>query len=144
MFEFDVCNTEELQLESLVLFANGLGYDEVYDADGKLLRFRSDKYKASGEQYVSVRRMIKMHNQLPNTVWSHIATVNQDFSTFIDSPEGEHMINILFAGNCKIVETVKGMWSHEKGFFVYPSKSNMMVKFCTKKLKRIYGHWVGE
>lgn len=144
MFEFEVCDTTDLQLESLVLFANALGYDPVWDKDGKLLRFRSDKYKASGEQYTSVRRMIKHHNEAADLVWGHVSTVNTSFSDFIDSPGGEHMINLLFAGNCKIVETVKGQWSHKKGFFVHPTKGNHMIRFITKKAYKLYKHYVAE
>ena len=144
MFEYEVCDTTELQLESLVLFANALGYDPVYSVEGKLLRFRGDKYKAVGEKYMSVSRMITHHNQVPDLIWRHISTVNTSFSEFINDPGGEHMINLLFAGNCTIVETVKASWSHKKGFCVHGTKSNHSVRFMTKKLYKMYKQYVGE
>lgn len=142
--EFKVVDTTDLQMTSLVDFMAAIGYEAVFTQDGKLVRFKQPKFRKNGQEYIGVKRAIYMHNYLPDQVWRHTATVNTDFTTFLASPGGEDMINILFAGSTRIVERVKGQYSRKKGFFVHPSNSNMLIKFNTPKDEAQYGHHVRQ
>ena len=142
--EFEYVNTTDLQLTSLVAFCNALGYDEVYDQQGRLLRFKAPRFRCCGDEYMSVKRAIRLHNCAPHDIWGYITTVNTDFNSFLNTPNSQDLITALFAGTCKIIDTVKGQFSRKKGFFVHNTKSNHMVKFVTKRDYAHYRHYVGE
>lgn len=137
-------NTEEIQEQSLVNFMAVLGYEPVYDSlTLKLLRFKQPRFACVGQEYIGLKRAIHMHNNLPQMAWQYISTVNTDFASFVNSPGGEDMIQILAAGNARIVQTVKGK-PNKKGFYVELNKGDHMVKFQTIKDYKQYRHYVGE
>lgn len=142
--EFDFANTEEIQEQSLVNFMASLAYEPVWDGTTcRLLRFKQPRFACVGQEYIGLKRAIYIHNNLPQQVWQHISTVNTDFVSFVNSPGGEDMIQILAAGNARIVQTVKGKPS-KKGFFVESNKGDHLVKFQTEKDFFQYKHLLGE
>lgn len=144
MFEYEICDTTELQLESLVLFANALGYDEVYSPEGNLLRFKCEKNRKYGEEYIGVQRMIKLHNNAAEDIWGYINTVNIDFHSFINDDPGLDAIVLLFAGSCKIVQKVKGQYKRGVGFHLEKKKPSQMIRFMTDRDYAHYKHYIGE
>ena len=142
--EFEYSNTEELQEESLVNFMASLKYEPVYDSTTyRLLRFKQPRFACVGQEYIGLKRAIYMHNNLVESVWQTITTVNTDFVSFVNSPGGEDMIQILAAGNARIVQTVKGKPS-KKGFFVESNKGDHMIRFQSEKDFMQYKHLLGE
>lgn len=137
-------NTEEIQEQSLVNFMGSLGYEPVYDSlRVRLLRFKQPRFACVGQGYIGLKRAIWMHNNLVESCWQTITTVNTDFVSFVNSPGGEDMIQILAAGNARIVQTVKGKPS-KKGFFVESNKGDHMIKFQTERDFYQYRLFIGE
>lgn len=143
-------NSQELQEESLVCFMEALGYEPVYKFNGKygdfnerLTSFRSDKYVGDGLQRLSVNTAIKMHNLDPDYVISQIRTCinpnGENFKNWINHRFNYIQVAILFAGTCKIVETVKGCGSKKKGLIIH----DHTVKFMSKQAKKNYGNFIG-
>ncbi len=138
----DYVDSTALQEESLINFAASIGYEAVFDTKARLHRFKQPKFRKQGVEYRSVRSMIKLHNSAAEDIFRHLATVNTDFQSFINTDEGLDMITLLFAGTVKIVETVKGQYKRGVGFFVHDTKSNHMIKFNTDRDEAHYGHYV--
>lgn len=138
----DYVDTTTLQEESLINFAAAIGYEALFDTKARLLRFKQPKFRKQGVEYRSVRSMIKIHNEAAEDVFRHLATVNTDFQSFINTDEGLDMVTLLFAGTVKIIETVKGQYKRGVGFFVDDSKSNHMIKFNTDRDAAHYQHYL--
>ncbi len=141
--DFMVVNSEEIQLESLVQFASGLGYESCWSLEGKLQRFKQPRFRCIGKEYISVQNMIKLHNTAAEDIFEHLGSVDMSFKEFLNTEEGEDIITMLFAGSCKIVETVKCQYSRKRGgFFLHDTPGNNMVKFMTKKDEAQYKHFL--
>lgn len=141
--DFTVVNSEEIQLESLVQFASGLGYESVWSVEGKLQRFKQPRFRCIGKEYISVRNMIKLHNTAAEDIFEHLASVDMSFKEFLNTEEGEDIITMLFAGSVKIVEKVKAQYSRKRGgFFLHDTPGNNMIRFMTKKDEKQFGHFL--
>lgn len=138
----DYVDTTQLQEESLILFASAMGYEALFDNKERLIRFKQPKFRCIGEEYKSVRSMIKLHNFAAEDIFQHVTTVNTDFQTFIATDEGLDMITLLFAGTVRVIQQVKGQYKRGVGFFVHDTKSNHMIKFNTDRDEAHYGHHV--
>lgn len=143
MTEEHYVNTQELQEESLVRFMSSLCYEPLYDLEtSALMRFKQPRFRCIGEEYIGLNRAIKLHNTAPESAWSYITTVNMDFTSFLDTDHGEDIINLIAAGNARIIKKVKGKGSR-KGFFVEDKKGDQMVEFQSTKDYKQYRHWIG-
>jgi len=143
--DFTIVNTEELQLQSLVLFGNALGYDAVYSLEGKLQRFKQPRFRCVGKEYISVRNMIKMHNTAAEDIFEHLSSVDMSFKELLNTEEGEDIITMLFAGSVKIVETVKAQFSRKRGgFFLHDTPGNNMIRFMTDRDFAHYKSWMSK
>lgn len=140
----EYADTTELQLTSLIAFANGLGYDEVYSPSGSLLRFKNEKNRKGGQEYIGIARMIKLHDYAAEDMWRYLATVDVGFQTFINDDIGYDAVVLLFAGTCKIVQKIKGQYKRGVGFHVEDKKSSHMIRFMTDRDYAHYKHYVGE
>lgn len=138
----DYVDTTAIQEESLINFAAAIGYEALFDTQARLLRFKQPKFRKQGLEYRSVRSMIKLHNSAAEDIFRHLATVNTDFQSFINTDEGLDMITLLFAGTVKIIENVKGQYKRGVGFFVNDTKSNHMIKFNTDRDAAHYKNYV--
>lgn len=144
--EFIPNDSSSLQEESLVLYMEALGYDPIYKWDGYngelLVGFRSDKYVKDGVGRVSVNTAVDMHNYDPEFSYDMIREVTTDsekYKNFIKNRSNYLVIASLFAGTCKIVESVKACGSKTRGLVVHDHN----VKFMSEKYKRSYGPWIG-
>lgn len=143
----DVIDTTAIQEQSLINFAGQLGYEPVYglfetDApwgEERLVRFKQPRFACVGEQYLSVKTMLRAHNTSAENVFDYLKTLSDEefFSDFLSRPygEGRSMMEILAAGGCKIVKKVKGQYSRKGGFQI----QSHMVKFMTPQDKAQYG-----
>lgn len=144
----DVIDTTTIQEQSLINFAAQLGYEPVYSFfydpvldshEERLVRFKQPRFACVGEEYLSVKTMLRAHNKSAENVFDYLKTLSDEerFSEFLSRPygEGRSMMEILAAGGCKIVKKVKGQYSRKGGFQI----QSHMVKFMTPQDKAQYG-----
>ena len=143
----DIIDTTAIQEHSLVNFAASLGYEPVYkiyhrgkdDVEPRLFRFKQPRFACVGEEYLSVKTMLRAHNTSAENVFDYLKTLSDEefFADFLSRPygEGRSMMEILAAGGCKIVKKVKGQYSRKGGFQI----QSHMVKFMTPQDKAQYG-----
>lgn len=144
----DVIDTTAIQEQSLINFAGQLGYEPVYSFfyneettfyEERLVRFKQPRFACVGEQYLSVKTMLRAHNTSAENVFDYLKTLSDEerFSEFLSRPHGDgrSMMEILAAGGCKIVKKVKGQYSRKGGFQI----QSHMVKFMTPQDKAQYG-----
>ena len=144
----DVIDTSAIQELSLINFSAQLGYEPVYkvytkgvdDVEPRLFRFKQPRFACVGEEYISVRTMLRAHNTSAENVFDYIKTleVGETLSTFLSRKDsaGRSMMEILAAGGCKIVKKVKGQYSRKGGFQV---QSHTGLEFMTPQDKAQYG-----
>lgn len=148
----DVIDTTAIQEQSLINFAAQLGYEPVYSTflrepydyrlseyTERLVRFKQPRFACVGEEYLSVKTILRAHNTSAENVFDYLKTlrIGESFSDFISRPygDGRSMMEILAAGGCKIVKKVKGQYSRKGGFKI----QSHMVKFMTPQDKAQYG-----
>ena len=144
----DVIDTSAIQEQSLINFAAQLGYEPVYVVIkdrvtgcyyDRLARFKQPRFACVGEEYISVKTMLRAHNTAAENVFEYLKTLDDEesFSDFLSrkSGDGRSMMEILSAGGCKIVKKVKGQYSRKGGFQV----QSHMVKFMTPQDYAQYG-----
>lgn len=135
--DFKIIDTTDIQIQSLVKFSAALGYEAVYrtDENGKDIpvRFKQPNFRCVGQEYTSVRTMLKLHNEASEQTFEYVKTLSKDesLSEFLnrENDEGYNIINLLFAGTCKTVQQVKGQYTRKKGLVIQSG----MVKFVTDK-----------
>lgn len=145
---FEEVDTTTIQEQSLINFAGQLGYEPVYSFfynaeldshEERLVRFKQPRFACVGEEYLSVKTMLRAHNVAAESVFDYLKTLSdyEFFSDFLSRPygAGRSMMEILAAGGCKIVQKVKGQYSRKGGFQI----QNHMVKFMTPQDKAQYG-----
>lgn len=144
----NIVDTSAIQEKSLVAFGAALGYEPVYKAflqeggtwhEERLVRFKQPRFACVGEEYLSVKTMLRAHNKSAENVFDYLKTLSDEerFSEFLSRPygDGRSMMEILAAGGCKIVKRVKGQYSRKGGFQI----QSHMVKFMTPQDKAQYG-----
>ena len=137
----EAVDTVLLQEESLTRFAAAIGYETVYDHDlYTIVRFKQPAFRGIGQEYCSVKRMIKMHNTAGEDTFRFIQQIGRfrdedlNLSDFLDT-QGHELIELLFAASCKTVKKVKGQYSRKQGLVI---QSNI-VEFMSKKDFHHYG-----
>ena len=124
-----VGNTYKLQVQSLIDFAAGLGYDPVFDTGGDLVSFVCPKARAVGEERVSVGKMIYQHNRLPGQALRKLQDGDK-----VSFPElvakDEDLLVALFAGYCRRVKKVKATFDKKHQLIEIQSHK---VEFQTKR-----------
>lgn len=133
--DFKIVDTTDIQIQSLVKFGAAVGYEAVYrtDENGKDIpvRFKQPNFRCVGQEYTSVRTMLKLHNEASEQTFEYVKTLSKDESLaeFLnrENDEGYNLINLLFAGTCKTVKKVKGQGTRKKGLVIQSG----MVKFMT-------------
>jgi hypothetical protein len=133
--DFKIIDTTDIQIQSLVKYGAAVGYEAVYrtDENGKdiLVRFKQPNFRCVGQEYTSVRTMLKLHNEASEQTFEYVKTLSKDESLaeFLnrENDEGYNLINLLFAGTCKTVQQVKGQYTRKKGLVIQSG----MVKFMT-------------
>ncbi len=135
-----VVDTTLLQCESLIQFAACIGYEVVVNEQNNIVRFKQPNFRSVGEEYISVRRMIKLHNSAAEDIFEFIKTLPKEYSfqDFLNGASGHAMIETLFAGSSKIVRKVKGQYHRKQGFAIQSHK----VEFNSDKDYAHYGHLV--
>lgn len=141
-------DTSLIQEKSLIDFAGSLGYEPIYSFfynvgldshEERLVRFKQPRFACVGEEYLSVKTMLRAHNTSSENVFDYLKTlrIGESFSDFLSRPHGDgrSMMEILAAGGCKIVKKVKGQYSRKGGFQI----QSHMVKFMTPQDKAQYG-----
>lgn len=144
----NIVDTSAIQEKSLVAFGAALGYEPVYKAflqeggtwhEERLVRFKQPRFACVGEEYLSVKTMLRAHNTSAENVFDYLKTLSDEerFSEFLSRPygDGRSMMEILAAGGCKVVKKVKGQYSRKGGFQI----QSHMVKFMTPQDKAQYG-----
>lgn len=143
----NIVDTSAIQEKSLVAFGAALGYEPVYKAflqeggtwhEERLVRFKQPRFACVGEEYISVKSMVKMHNGAAEKAFNYIRTIKgESLSEFLSRPygEGRSLLELVAAGGCKIVKKVKGQYSRNGGFQI----QSHMVKFMTPQDKAQYG-----
>lgn len=147
----NIVDTSAIQEKSLVDFAAQLGYEPVYSTFlrepydyrlseyvERLVRFKQPRFACVGEEYLSVKTVIKLHNGAAEGAFDYIRTIKgESLSEFLSRPDGEgrSLLELVAAGGCKIVKKVKGQYSRKNGFRV----QGHMVKFMTPQDYAHYG-----
>ena len=144
----NIVDTSAIQEKSLVAFGAALGYEPVYKAflqeggtwhEERLVRFKQPRFACVGEEYLSVKTMLRAHNTSAENVFDYLKTLSDEerFSEFLSRPygEGRSLLELVAAGGCKIVKKVKGQYSRKGGFQI----QSHMVKFMTPQDKAQYG-----
>lgn len=138
--DFIPVDTTGIQEASLVEFMAAIGYEPTYKrviGGEQLSGFFQPKFLRIGKARVGVNRAIRMHNELAEANFAKLVsfTPHKEFIDFIADQDNVDEIISLFAGTCKIVETIKANYSRKKGFIVHDHN----VKFMTKRDRRHYG-----
>jgi len=134
----DAIDTQNLQKESLVRFAAAMGYEVVTDTKNRIRRFKQPRFQSAGVEYVSVKSMIGMHNKSAENVFEYVKSLScETFGEFLnrEDAEGRTMIELMFAGSCKIVRQVKGQATRKEGLVI---QSNI-IEFMTEQDRYQYG-----
>lgn len=138
--DFKPVDTSQIQEESLVNFMSAIGYEPTYkliNAGERLSGFFQPKFFCVGKARVSVTSAIRMHNELAEDTFAKLVsfTPYEEFRDFVARQDNVDEIVAVFAGTCKIVETIKANYSRKKGFIVHDHN----IKFMTKRDRRYYG-----
>lgn len=135
-----VVDTKLLQYESLITFAACIGYEAVVNEQNNIVRFKQPNFRSVGEEYISVRRMINLHNNAAEDIFEFIKTLPKEYSfqDFLNGASGHAMVETLFAGSGKIVRKVKGQYQRKQGLVIQSHK----VEFNSDKDYAHYGHLV--
>lgn len=129
-------DTSGIQEESLVNFMAATGYEPVYNNTFGLCGFFQPKFEAIGKSRISVTSAIRMHNETAEETFAKLKfTPYVEFKEFVSELGNVDDIITIFAGTCKIVETVNANYSRKKGLMF--TKHN--VKFMTHRDRRHYG-----
>lgn len=134
----DAVDTQFIQEESLIRFAAAMGYEVVMDTYQRIRRFKQPKFRCAGIEYVSVKSMLKMHNQSAENVFEYVKSLNEEsFNDFLnrDDRSGRTMIELMFAGTCKIVRQIKGQATRKDGLVI---QSNV-IEFMTNQDRVQFG-----
>lgn len=121
---FVVRDTTDLQTESLVRFAEGMGYDALFDNEGRLRGFRAPQFDKYGRGKVSVATMIRAHNDGPDDALAEVATIapklDYFFTDFMIKTEnhGHRLMTVLFAASLKLVDRVHGQGTRRNGLVI--------------------------
>ena len=134
----EAIDTKLIQEQSLVNFANAIGYEVVEDENRNIRRFKQPRFRSHGEEYISVKRMLRLHNNAAEDVFEYVKSLgSEEFSDFLNRKDGQgrEMIDLMFAGSCKIVRKVKGQYTRKEGLVI---QSNI-VQFMTDGDYKTYG-----
>lgn len=143
----NIVDTSAIQEKSLVDFGAALGYEPVYKFflqeggtwhEQRLVRFKQPRFACVGEEYLSVKTMINLHNGAAEGAFDYIRTIKgESLPEFLSRTDGEgrSLLELVSAGGCKIVKKVKGQYSRKGGFKI----QSHMVKFMTPQDKAQYG-----
>lgn len=136
-----LADTKLLQCESLIQFAACIGYEVVMNEQNNIVRFKQPNFRSVGEEYIAVRRMIKLHNSAAEDIFEFIKTLPKEYSfqDFLNGEDGHALIESLFAGSSKIVKKVKGQYHRKQGLVIQSHK----VEFNSDRDYAHYGHLVG-
>lgn len=128
--KFQPLNSEKIQLESLINFMAALGYDQVEEPKRGLVAFSQPAFACVGKARVSVNSAIRMHNEMAEENFAKLKFEPYvEFKEFVANEANVDEIVSIFAGSCKIVETVKATFSRKNGL-MFQSQN---VKFMTRK-----------
>lgn len=134
-------DTKLLQEESLVNYMAAIGYEPLYNNKFGLCGFRQPDFDVIGKGRVGVNRAIRMHNHDAEDVFAVLQfTPYVEFNQYVKDNDNCSDLITLFAGTCKIVEKVKGVYSNKKGLII----NNHQVKFMTARDRRFYRDIIGE
>lgn len=131
---FVVRDTTDLQTESLVRFAEGMGYDAVFDNEGRLRSFRAPRFDKYGSGKVSVATMIRAHNDGPDDALAELATLAPKLDYFffdlvqIKGNHGHRLMTMLFSGSLKLVDRVHGQGTRRNGLVIQRHQVKFMHK----------------
>jgi len=139
---YQVVDTTEIQMESLITFMSSLGWESVYNLKGNLIRFKNPAMRKQGEEYISIKHAINLHNMLGENTFEYLKTIGTDLKTFLKEPYAHYLIEGLFAGSSKIVEKIKGQDKKGYGFFIQDQASSHMIKWMSPRDEARYGHFV--
>lgn len=114
-----VKSTTQIQTNSLVDFAAGIGYEGLFDIKGRLRGFRAPKFDKSGEGRIGLMTMIKWHNDGPRQALRELHTY-PSFASLMQSDrhDANRLTAMLFAGTLKTVERVRGQGSRSEGLMI--------------------------
>lgn len=120
---FVVRDTTGLQTESLIRFAEGMGYDAVFDNQERLRSFSAPQFAKYGRGKVSVSTMITAHNNGPDDALAEVAQLAPKVDYFfadlmVNTDNGHRMMAMLFAGSLKLVDKVHGQGTRRNGLVV--------------------------
>lgn len=139
MQQFEVRDTAQLQEDSLVNFMAAIGYEPTYtlvNMGERLSGFFQPNFYKIGKARVSVNTAIRMHNELAEETFAKLKFEPYvEFQKFVEQQDNIDEVIAVFAGTCKIVQTVKAVYSRKQGLIIH----NHNVKFMTKRDKRHYG-----
>jgi hypothetical protein len=139
MQEFKRVDTTDIQEASLVNFMAALGYEPTYRHAGKreiLTGFFQPKYARIGKARLNLNTAIRLHNNLAEDTFAKVKSQPyEEFGTFVAKEANVDELVALFAGTCKIVETVKANGSNRNGFVVH----DYNIKFMSQYERRQYG-----
>lgn len=121
---FVIADTTQIQTESLIRFAAGVGYEAMFDTQNRLRSFRAPQFDACGAGRLSVRTMIHMHNNGPVVALEEIKKIKTIDELYI---KGHFDAAVLFAATLKLVKKVNGQGSRKEGLII----QGHMVKFTS-------------
>lgn len=131
-------DTQVIQRESLIRFAAAMGYEVVMDRQDRIRRFKQPRFKSAGVEYISVKSMLKMHNTSAENVFEYVKSLScETYGEFLNrkDAEGRTMIELMFAGSCKIVRKIKGQATRKEGLVIQSS----VIEFMTDQDYYQYG-----
>lgn len=134
----DAVDTQIIQRESLIRFAAAMGYEVVTDTKGNIRRFKQPRFRSAGVEYISVKSMLKMHNNAAENVFEYVKSLScETYGEFLNrkDAEGRTMIELMFAGSCKIVRKIKGQYQRKEGLVIQGS----VIEFMTDQDYYQYG-----
>lgn len=117
--QLTVKSTTQIQTDSLVNFAAGIGYEAMFDIKGRLRSFRAPQFDRSGDGRIGVMTMIRWHNDGPRQSLRELHTYHS-FSALMNSQrhDGNRLAAMVFAGTLKLVERVRGQSSRSEGLMI--------------------------
>lgn len=117
--ELTVKSTTQIQTDSLVDFAAGIGYEAVFDTQDRLRSFRAPQFDKSGEGRIGVMTMIGWHNDGPRAALRELHTY-RSFAALMNSSrhDANRLVAMVFAGTLKTVERVRGQSSRSEGLMI--------------------------
>ncbi len=131
-------DTQFLQEESLIRFAAAMGYEVVMDQYDRIRRFKQPNFKCAGIEYISVKSMLKMHNNSAESVFEYVKALDEEtYNEFLNRKDrtGRTMIELMFAGSCKIVRKIKGQATRKDGLVIQCN----VIEFMTRQDYVQYG-----